>query len=252
MKNVLTLIAYAAIAFSSLAVSAVADFNEGNEFALAAGDGEGKICPNCGAANVADAVYCAECGEKFPPGPRDFKFCPYCGEKITAGGWTCPRCGRTMPWALVEEKRPAWERKMFGVTLDVGADIADDTDILFSGEFSLNFFDHLAFGPEVSWAPGSYRKTVLAGGNVRGYILPYSRGYFIKPYANFRLGLNKYKSESGRWHDMVYFGGGGGFDFRITGSPVVIFVGAGVRVRRDAWEIKETYFTPSGGVRLFL
>lgn len=252
MKNFLPLVAYVAVFLGGAAVGAFADSNEVNPVALAAADADGKICPNCGAVNVPDAVYCTECGEKFPVETQDFKFCPYCGGKITPGARTCPHCGRTIALAPAPEKRAAWDRKMFGLTMDVGADISDDTDILFSGEFSLNFFDYLAFGPRVSWAPGSSRKVVLVGGGLRAYILPYSRGYFIKPYGDFRLGLNNYKDRYGERHDMFYYGGGGGADFRIAGSTLVIFVGAGFRVRRDAWENKDTYFTPVGGIRLFL
>jgi ribosomal protein L40E len=252
MKEVTAVVVGVIIALGPAAGSAFAGFDEENPFALAAGDADGEICPSCGAANVADAVYCYKCGEKFPQRPQDFEFCPYCGEKINPGDRTCPHCGITIARGPVPEKRATWERKMFGFTLGVGADIGDDTDILFPAEFALNFFDHLAFGPEVSWAPGSSRKVVLVGGSVRGYILPYSRGYFIKPYGNFRFGLNNYKDRYGDRQDMVYYGAGGGLDLRITGSPLVIFVSAGVRVRRDAWEIKDTYFTPAAGLRLFL
>lgn len=48
---------------------------------------EGVRCPNCGAMNDSDAMYCASCGE-----PLRKAVCPNCGAEIDPGADYCEKC----------------------------------------------------------------------------------------------------------------------------------------------------------------
>lgn len=59
-------------------------------------DQEGKVvCPNCGAKNMPDALYCIECGEEliFPEEEEESVVCPECGAENSADAKFCSQCG---------------------------------------------------------------------------------------------------------------------------------------------------------------
>ncbi len=49
-----------------------------------------KKCPNCGAHNEDDSLFCAECGKLIPQGT----VCPHCGAAINEGDTFCQNCGK--------------------------------------------------------------------------------------------------------------------------------------------------------------
>lgn len=74
-----------------------------NQQTPAAASQGGKVCPECGKENVAEAKFCLNCGHKFAAAPQcpecgrelvpGAKFCPYCGHRLEA---VCPSCGRKL------------------------------------------------------------------------------------------------------------------------------------------------------------
>jgi membrane protease subunit (stomatin/prohibitin family) len=49
-------------------------------------------CPKCGAANLANAKFCTECGEKMQTGAQTVP-CVKCGAALAAGSKFCNECG---------------------------------------------------------------------------------------------------------------------------------------------------------------
>lgn len=49
-----------------------------------------KKCPNCGAQNLDDSLFCTECGKPIP----QCNVCPYCGADINEGDVFCQNCGK--------------------------------------------------------------------------------------------------------------------------------------------------------------
>lgn len=58
----------------------------------AAEQGGDVLCPQCGAKNPPDALFCSACGASFSRSVR----CPQCGEENAAGAKYCHHCGRAL------------------------------------------------------------------------------------------------------------------------------------------------------------
>jgi ribosomal protein L40E len=54
--------------------------------------GAKSACPKCGAANLANAKFCTECGEKMQTGAQTVP-CVKCGAALAAGSKFCNECG---------------------------------------------------------------------------------------------------------------------------------------------------------------
>src|SRR6476659_5914057 len=54
--------------------------------------GDKSPCPKCGAANLANAKFCTECGEKMQTGAQTVP-CVKCGAALPAGSKFCNECG---------------------------------------------------------------------------------------------------------------------------------------------------------------
>ena len=54
--------------------------------------GAKSACPKCGAANLANAKFCTECGEKIQTGAQTVA-CVKCGAALAAGSKFCNECG---------------------------------------------------------------------------------------------------------------------------------------------------------------
>lgn len=54
--------------------------------------GAKSACPKCGAANLANAKFCTECGEKMQTGAQTVP-CVKCGAALVAGSKFCNECG---------------------------------------------------------------------------------------------------------------------------------------------------------------
>ena len=53
------------------------------------GDIGGNFCPNCGAKNSSDAIFCMECANPL----KDVAVCPNCGGIAQSGDMFCSECG---------------------------------------------------------------------------------------------------------------------------------------------------------------
>lgn len=51
-----------------------------------------KKCPNCGAQNTDESLFCTECGRPIPQGNE----CPHCGATINEGDVFCRNCGKNI------------------------------------------------------------------------------------------------------------------------------------------------------------
>ncbi len=54
----------------------------------------GPVCPTCGKAIPAGALFCPFCGAKTQPNQAEAKFCLHCGATLRAGAKFCPACGQ--------------------------------------------------------------------------------------------------------------------------------------------------------------
>lgn len=82
-----------------------------------------NICPNCGAENVSEAVFCEKCGEMLGKSC----YCIKCGEKIEKGMKFCPKCGKALYKREVlinNEREPVENRKVKVNSVKVAATIA--------------------------------------------------------------------------------------------------------------------------------
>lgn len=70
------------------------------------GSGKRKVCPNCGALNPANEVFCVSCGLKLEVDPQK-KYCPNCSTENQGDALFCIKCN----WSFegVAPKGPTWE-----------------------------------------------------------------------------------------------------------------------------------------------
>lgn len=65
--------------------------------------GEGRMCPNCGAALSADEKFCVYCGMPLEHTPEQtgekgiHRMCPACGAELEEGQRFCTECGTQIP-----------------------------------------------------------------------------------------------------------------------------------------------------------
>jgi predicted RNA-binding Zn-ribbon protein involved in translation (DUF1610 family) len=210
-----------------------------------------KFCPYCGAENVPDAVYCNKCARRFPEAREKYALCPHCGEAVGAEDTTCPRCGETIAGPEITYARGTWPRSRFAASLDFSGWFGDRGAGSWGGEMAVFFSEHFCAGFKIGrvfHADGSGR---LFGASTRAYFLPYSRGFFLKPYAKGEFG-----SERIEWihpppigisiRDGFYFRLCGGLDFRILRSFVVPYFEAGLHY----WDWRgDKYPVVCGGLR---
>lgn len=64
-----------------------------------------KKCPNCGAQNLDDSLFCTECGKPIP----QCNVCPYCGADINEGDVFCQNCGKKPTDTPIEANEAVYE-----------------------------------------------------------------------------------------------------------------------------------------------
>ncbi len=67
-----------------------------------------KKCPNCGAQNLDDSLFCTECGKPIP----QCNVCPYCGADINEGDVFCQNCGKKPTDTPIEANEAVYEGEM--------------------------------------------------------------------------------------------------------------------------------------------
>lgn len=266
MKKVISFIVAVIILYSPAAAHGVPAFDgEAAETLTIAQTSKYVYCPECGAKNAAGAIYCGNCGKKLPELRTDYNYCPKCGEKTEQGDVYCAYCRFRL--TEIAETRPAesrWERSLLTLSLGVGGWFGSRTCVAPTADLVFNVSDYFAFGPELSGFFHGDGLGFLVGLELRPYIIPYSRSYFLKPHATVGFGYAYENYELTRWYSETierwYVRPGGGLDVRIAESRFVpyldwttlIFFGGGeYRGIEEDQEIR-TAFVFEGGIRITL
>ena len=86
----------------------------------AAGRAEGNLgrCPNCGAANRSDALYCVGCGQTLS---KPETICQDCGASNPLGTLFCARCGKSLSTGVATKAPAAHQCAHCGAAIPTGA-----------------------------------------------------------------------------------------------------------------------------------